>query len=327
MRGATAGCWMAVVLALAPGVAAAADGEPVVATITDQRLSESSGMVQSTADPELAYLVNDSGNAPVVYVVELATGDVVGTTRLAAQLADSEALAIGADERLYVADIGDNAGERRRVDLYALDQPGRGAVTVSPQRYPVRYADGPHDAEALVSDVVDGSFYIVTKELFGGGVYRLGPLAADDVTVARRLDAAAPGLVTDADVARASGAVVLRTYTSAYLLAVPDWRLLGSVELPDQRQGETVAVIDGGPVVYVGTEGLPSPLLEVRVPQAAWRELDPRPEAQPPPDPADPDDTPSADSLGRAEWALILGSGLLVALTGALVLGRRRRRA
>jgi hypothetical protein len=326
VRGAAAGCWTAVVLALAPGLASAADGESVVATITDRRLSESSGMVQSTADPELAYIVNDSGNAPVVHVVELATGNVVGTARLAAQLVDSEALAIGADERLYVADIGDNAGERRRVDLYALDQPGRGSVTVTPQRYPVRYADGPHDAEALVSDVVDGSFHIVTKELFGGDVYRLGPLAADHVTVARRLDdAAAPGLVTDADVARA-GAVVLRTYTSAYLLAVPGWKLLGSVELPDQRQGETVAVIDGGPVVYVGTEGLPSPLLEVRWPQATWRELDPRPEAQPPPDPPDPDEaSPTADSAGRTEWALILGSGLLVALTGALVLRRRRR--
>jgi hypothetical protein len=113
VRGAAAGCWTAVVLALAPGLASAADGESVVATITDRRLSESSGMVQSTADPELAYIVNDSGNAPVVHVVELATGNVVGTARLAAQLVDSEALAIGADERLYVADIGDNAAVPR----------------------------------------------------------------------------------------------------------------------------------------------------------------------------------------------------------------------
>jgi hypothetical protein len=189
------------------GVGHAADDADVVATITDERISESSGLVQSSRDPALAYTVNDSGSGPVVYVVDLATGDVVGTATLSdVQLVDAEAMAIGADRMLYVADIGDNEAVRRGVDLYAIRQPGRGDVTVSAVRHRLRYADGAHDAESLVSDAAVGSFHLVTKGLLGGDVYRLGELRTGDrVTVARLVDdAQMPGLATDADVLAAS---------------------------------------------------------------------------------------------------------------------------
>jgi len=258
-----------------PATSAAADGDRPVATITDQRVTESSGLVQSTTQPALAYTVNDSGNAPVIYVLDLGTGDVVGTARLlGVELVDAEALMIGADDRLYVGDIGDNAGRRRGIDLYAVEQPGRGDTDVRAERHPVRYADGPRDAEALVSDVLDGSFYIVTKGLIGGDVYRLDRLRAKGVTRARRLqDVTVPGFVTDADVLPERGGVVVRTYADIFVFALPGWEQLAARELPEQPQGETVAVIDGGPTVYVGTEGVPSPLLRVEVPDGAWREL------------------------------------------------------
>jgi hypothetical protein len=264
-----------VATALVAQPAVARDGDRHGATITDERVTESSGLVQSTRDPSLGYTVNDSGNAPVVFSVDLSTGEVVGTATLRdVELADVEALALGADDRLYVGDIGDNAGARRRVHLYALRQPGRGDVTVDWQRFPVRYADGPRDAEALVSDRVDGSFYLVSKGLFGGDLYRLGRLRPRAVTVARPVpDVSMPGLVTDADVVPGRRAVVLRTYSDAVVLAVDGWEELDAFELPAQRQGETLAVIDGGPSLYVGSEGSPSPLEHVRVPREAWREL------------------------------------------------------
>jgi hypothetical protein len=324
-------------MVLVPGAASAAEDDDVVATITDERLPESSGLVQSTTDPALAYTVNDSGNPSVVYVVELASGDLVGSAALRdVELVDAEALAIGADERLYVADIGDNDGVRRRVDLYAIRQPDRGDVTVGSVRHRVRYADGPRDAEALVSDVLDGSFYIATKGLLSGEVYRLGRLRAGGVTVARQLDGVTvQGLVTDADVARRRGGVVLRSYTDAYVLAVPGWELLDSLPLPQQQQGETLALVDGGPVVYVGTEGLPSPLSRVQVPDDAWRELGRRQqdaEREPEPDtggeaadiePAGPRD---AGTPGRNRGRLAVGGGAILLLTGALLLARRRAR-
>jgi hypothetical protein len=316
-----------------------ADDADVAATITDDRIPESSGLVQSSRDPGLAYTVNDSGSGPVVYVLDLATGDVVGTATLAdVELVDAEALAVGADRLLYVADIGDNQAERRSVDLYAIQQPGRGDVTVPAARHRLRYADGAHDAESLVSDAVDGSFHLITKGLFGGDVYRLGELrSGDDVTVARRVeDAAMPKLATDADVFADSAAAVVRSYGSAYIYALPQWQLVDSVKLPRQRQGETVAVIDGGPRFYVGTEGLPSPLHELSVAPDTWRELTRRAEggsAQPPPssgDAADDEDEEVEEDDGPARpggrrrlvLLFVIGAVALVALARAAL--RRR---
>lgn len=311
-------------LSVAPAVA---DGERVAVTITDERISESSGLVQSTRDAALAYTVNDSGSAPVVYVIELATGDVVGTATLSqTDLVDAEALAIGADQRLYVADIGDNEGVRRRVDLYAIGQPERGNTTVPAMRHRLRYADGPRDAESLVSDTVDGSFYIVSKGLFGGELYRLGGLRPRGVTVARPVgDVAIPGLATDADVLPDRGGVVVRTYSDLYVFSVPGWEQLTSAPLPVQPQGETVAVVGGGPGVYVGSEGVPSDLLEIQVPTGAWRELDRRQEARQ----QDQEEAGRSDDgvLAQAGTPWMVAGGALFVLAGVIVLLTLRRRS
>ena len=39
-------------------------------------------------------------------------------------------------------------------------------------RYRLRYADGPHDAEALLDDPRSDRLYVATKEAAGGGLYR-----------------------------------------------------------------------------------------------------------------------------------------------------------
>jgi hypothetical protein len=314
-------------------VPAVAEGDDVVATIRDERITESSGLVQSGRNAALAYTVNDSGSAPVVYVLELSTGEVVGTATLGGiEVADVEALAIGADERLYVADIGDNDGVRRRVDLYAIDQPARGDVTVTPERHRLRYADGPRDAESLVSDALDGSFYIVSKGLLGGELYRLDALRPDRVTVGRPVaDVEIPGLATDADVLSAADGVVVRTYSDAYVFAVPGWELLTSFPLPDQPQGETVAAIDGGPSFYIGSEGQPSDLLNEQVPAFAWRELGRRQEERREQE-AQPDDEGAElgndvpDGSPGTPW--LLGGGslfMLLLVGGAVALVVRRR--
>jgi hypothetical protein len=317
------------------GVPAAAEGEDVVATIRDERITESSGLVQSGLDADLAYTVNDSGSGPVVYVIELSSGEVVGTATLGGiQVTDVEALALGADERLYVADIGDNDGARPRVDIYVIDQPAEGDVTVTPERHPVRYADGPRDAESLVSDVLDGSFYVVTKGLLGGELYRLDPLRPDRVTVARPVDdVEIPGVATDADVLSAGDGVVVRTYSDAYVFAVPGWELLTSFPLPEQPQGETVAAIDGGPSFYIGSEGQPSDLLSQEVPAAAWRELGRRQEERRAQErePHEADEGASPDNGVRdgspgTPW--LLGGGvvmMLLLIGGAVALVARRR--
>jgi len=239
-----------------------------VSLITDPRITEASGMALSTRVPGLAYVVNDSGSDPVVFSVQVSTGEVVGTTTLTGVAPeDPEALAIGPDGRLWVADIGDNTRSRDEVALLALPQPATGDTSVEPSVHRVRYAGGPADAEALVANPGTGRLAIATKGAFGGEVLALpASLPADRVAVAEPLDVATPGLVTDGATLPGGTAVVLRTYTDAYVYALPDWRLVGRRPLPQTRQGETVAAEPDGRHLLLGSEGTPSPIIRVTLP-------------------------------------------------------------
>jgi hypothetical protein len=309
-------------LGMGPGSAYAQDDDPL-SSITDDRITESSALVQSTVDPDLAYTINDSGNATAVYVVELATGDVVGTTTLDVAAEDTEAMAIGTDDRLYVADIGDNDSERERVALYALDQPDTGDATVSPEVYEVRYRDGPSDAETLLVDPVSGRMSIVTKSLLAGGVYRLpDPLRADRVNVARPVpDVTVAGLVTDGAYLPDGSGILLRTYIDIVVYTAPGWRELGSIDTPPQRQSESLAAWDAGRSVLVGTEKLPSTIFEVRIPGREWGRLHAGPDRE---GAAAESDSAADDGISRG-W--VFGSGaVLVLLGGAWLWTRRSRR-
>jgi hypothetical protein len=308
-------------LAIGSGLAYAQDDDPL-SSITDDRITESSALVQSAVDPGLAYTINDSGNETVVYVVELATGDVVGTTTLDVAAEDTEAMAIGADDRLYVADIGDNDAERERVALYALDQPDIGDATVSPEVYEVRYRDGPSDAETLLVDPVSGRMSIVTKNLLAGGVYRLpNPLRADRVNVARpRPGVSVAGLVTDGAYLPDGSGILLRTYIDI-VVYTPGWRELGSIDTPPQRQSESLAAWDAGRSVLVGTEKLPSTIFEVRIPGREWVRLHAGPDREGSPGESD---STADDGISRG-WVFWSGA-VLVLLGGAWLWTHRSRR-
>ena len=307
-----------------------ANDDDVVATITDERIGESSALVQSTVASDLAYTINDSGNDTVVYVLELASGDVVGTATLDVEAEDTEAMAIGGDDRLYVADIGDNNAERSTVALYAIDQPRPGDVTVTPDVFDVRYSDGPSDAETLLVDPATGRMSIVTKSLLAGGVYRLpNPLHGDRVNVARPIDVTTPGMVTDGAYLPDGEAVLLRTYIDIAVFAVPRWRQLDSIDTPRMPQSESLAMWDDGRSALVGTEKLPSPIIEVRIPRHEWRRLHAgraRDVSGSPPSPVASTSAEDGDGIDRG-WVLVSGAALVV-LGGAWLTahGSRRRR-
>ena len=255
---------------------AAARDEVGAIVVADARLTESSALAVSPRNPDLLYTVNDSGHEPVVYVVDASGGAssrVVGTTRLAGvggPRLDPEALAVGADGLLWVADIGDNAGTRTDIALYSLRAPGRGDATVRPARYPLTYPRGLRDdAETLVADPATGAMWVVTKGWFGGSVFAV----PDDLVAGRpnrlRLlgGVEVPLLVTDGTVLPGGHAAVLRTYVSAHVYTLPDWDRVGAFRLPRQPQGEALAAVRGGRSLLAGTEGSPTRIDLVDVPR------------------------------------------------------------
>lgn len=310
----------------------------VVLTFADERIAESSGLV---ARDGLVLTVNDSGDGPVVYVVDEATGETVGTSTYPADPDDVEALAPGRRAGdVWVGDIGDNERARTTVAVHRLTGVGRGDRTVPAASYELRYPSRPRDAEALLVHPRTGRVLVVSKELIGSGTVYRAPARLDPGAI-HRLEpvARAPRMVTDGAFLPDGRHVLLRTYGSAVLYTYPGFEVVAEAELPEQEQGEAVAVDPAGRVL-VSTEGAGSEVLEVAAPTtptpttptppSAEPTASPEPETLRSDDPRTPrrrlaDAADPAPGDGDGVWL----PGLALAALGAVGLGLRvaRRRS
>ncbi|MDZ5663101.1 hypothetical protein SFC79_15090 [Nocardioides sp. S-58] len=252
------------------GAAAGAPGaaEDVAFRFSDTDVVESSGLVvlEGPAAGGLVVTTNDSGDSGRVFAVDPDTGDTVGVTSWAGDPVDVEALAPAGPGHVWVGDIGDNARARDSVEVLRVPV-GRGDRSVTPESYELVYPEGAGDAEALLADPLTGRLLVVTKGVFAGTAYA-APLQLRADRPNRLVEVGdAPGLVTDATFLPGGGGVVMRTYSHAHLVAFPSWAPVSSWELPQQDQGEGIAL--AGRRLLVSTEGARSQVLEVDLPPAA----------------------------------------------------------
>jgi hypothetical protein len=277
------------VLAFAPIVAAADAGSHVVFAIQPSEIDESSSLVVSSTHPGLVYTANDSGDSATVYVLDDHTGALVGTTSIeGVDPLDIEAMTPDGAGGLIVADIGDNNAERPDTTVYRIDEPDVGTHTVSAEAVRVTYANGPRNAEAVVYDAESGRVYIVSKELTNAHVYRSPPNFFERSHAVMHAVARAPAIVTDAALLPGGDIAVVRTYFSAYFYTFPGWHELGQRGLPNERQGESIAVPRSPGLLWIGSEGEHSRVIEVNVPDLT-------PPTKPPPTSAAPTTTTPAD--------------------------------
>jgi hypothetical protein len=263
------------------GPAADTGGGRIACTITDPRITESSGLVAAGGQ---MYTVNDGGSQLAVYVLDQSCR-VVRVIRGAIDPFDVEDLARTADGTLWLADIGDNLRQRTTVAIELLSSSGPAAARL----YRFRYPDGAHDAEALLVDHA-GTPFIVTKEPLGvSSVYiPQGAPSTASVTPLRKVATvrmsltgvsggpAGPAgqlMVTGGAVSADGERLVLRTYTDAYVWSAPDRDLLRAlrsaqptrIPLPPTRQGEAITFSPDGKTLLTSTEGLPAQVHAVPV--------------------------------------------------------------
>lgn len=294
----------------------------VVTRFQDARIVESSGLV---VDDGLAVTVNDSGHSPVVYAVALDTGRTVGTTAWQGDGLDLEALAPAGSGELWAGDIGDNLDLRPDIEVTLLPY-GTGDREVPGESYRLTYPDGATDAEALLAHPETGRLYVVTKDIFGGGIYEAPEVL--DPAVRNRLTRLgdAPSVVTDGAFFPDGAHLVLRNYASATVLAFPSLEKVGGFPLPAQQQGEGIAVSPDGRV-YLSSEGSRSPLLEVTLPAGIAESLADEPTAGPR-DPVGPEaegdvGSSEVDEFERDPWPWVAGG--LLGLVAIVVLIRSLR--
>jgi hypothetical protein len=263
-----------------------------LATLEDQRIEESSGLVASRRSPGLFWTHNDSGDGPFVYAFDRA-GRSRGTWRVeGAQAIDWEDMAAGpgpaqGQSYLYMGDIGDNGRARDFVVVYRFPEPdlnaeqsgGKDARQTEPaEAVRLKYPDGAHNAEALAVHPTTGDLYVVTKATAGADVYKLA--APFDPKVVNTLTKVATlrgpdffgTLVTGADISPDGRRVALCDYAQGYELTLPAgaasfdevWKQTPvAVSLGARLQGESVAYRLDGAALLATSEKTPTPLFEV----------------------------------------------------------------
>lgn len=263
-------------------IAQATEAE-TVCTISDTGLNEISGMAFSGLHDGVLWVHNDSGGGPRLYALDTTTCDVVATLQIKGiEARDFEAMGVGVDEQgrslIWVADIGDNTAERKRVYLHQIAEPSDLVdQKVSAQTYAVRY-DAPADAEAIILD--DTELWIVTKGLAAGTVQHLTlPLTANDTNRTESVGVE-EGLVTDAAMAPSGDRYVVRDYTEARIYSgAPPGALITRLPLPDQVQGEAVTWTPDGSALLIASEN-DDRILRVPLPAQATSPA-PSPTAEP----------------------------------------------
>ena len=233
--------------------------------ITDERVTESSGLALSHRHPHTVWTVNDSGDSARIFGVDTRTGRTVALHTFDAPVRDVEALAVTPGGTVLVGDIGDNTASREQVRVFWFDEPGLGTTSGGWASWELVYPDGPHDAESLAVDPATGRVVVVTKGR-DGAVYALPEEPSRQGRNRLARVASAPAGATDAVYLHDGSALAVRTYTRLYLLDPRSWSVTATRILPLQPQGETLALAPDGRSLLAGSEGRRSLVHRVDLP-------------------------------------------------------------
>ncbi|MEU0411035.1 WD40 repeat domain-containing protein [Streptomyces griseorubiginosus] len=232
-------------------------------TISDPRITESSGLAASHQHPGIYWTHNDQDTGAYLYAVDSATGRTVaritmtgvGTPR------DVEAISIGPDNQIWVGDIGDNDGVTwPYVWLYKLPEPkDLKDQTVKATQYVVKYSDGSRDAESMVVHPKTGRVYIIDKQEDGGHLYAgpatLSPSGTNLFKPVKPIDLWA----TDAAFSPDGRQLAVRGYFGGlwYDWNDGDLKKRGRLSVP-LGQGESISYSPDGTKLLLGMEGADS---------------------------------------------------------------------
>lgn len=153
-----------------------------IGTLPAKVLPEASGLARSRRHPGVFWTLNDSDAPAEVFAVRL-DGTVLRRVAVpGARNVDWEDLAIDAENRLVVGDLGDNFGAHEEHALYRFAEPDPTGAAAVPRVETFRFhypaGTGRVDAEALF--VAGDTAFVVTKEAHTARVFRIALTGAGE---------------------------------------------------------------------------------------------------------------------------------------------------
>ncbi len=267
----------------------------VLGKISSREITESSGLVASRCNKDAFWTHNDSGNGAFLYALDK-TGKKIGTWKLPdTKNRDWEDIAIIKNSAgecfLFIGDIGNNSRTRSEQKIFRVKEPKiseadknssekRPKLTSPPKAITFVYPEVRHDAEALLIHPETEEIYILTKRYSGAsGVYKLpkdykkGAANTLEKVGDVSLPAFPNGSVTGGEISSDGKRIVLCDYFNGYELELPEnakafdeiWKDEPSIiKLGKREQGESICYSLDARSVFVTSERLNSPLIEVK---------------------------------------------------------------
>lgn len=249
--------------------------------VGDPAMAEVSGAAASATHPGRVWVHQDSGNPPVLTLLDSGGATVGAWTVEGAENRDWEDVAVVADPpTLFVGDIGDNQAVRDEISVVRIPEPPDAASgSIVPDAVVRLVLPEPVDAEALLVDPRSGDVVIVTKQLSGRADVLVAPEAAwldgtVPLSMSRRgtLELGLLDAVLAGDVSADGSEIVLRTPARVLWWPRRDGEsiadaLLGREPCPLPSVldpfGEAIALLPDGGYLLVG-EGVNAPLHRAR---------------------------------------------------------------
>ena len=291
-------------------------------TITDSRITESSGLAASHLHPGIYWTHNDSDDGPYIYAVDSGTGKTVATVTFSGvgKPRDVEAISIGPDNEIYIGDIGDNLdGTWPYVWIYKLPEPKvLKDQTIRAKQYVVKYSDGARNAESLIVHPKTGRVYIIDKKEDGGHLFEGPAKLSSSGTNYFKPVAAVDLWATDAAFSPNGQQLAVRGYFGGVYY---DWnggkiKREGRLDVPLQGQGESVSYSADGTKLMYGSEGTDSPVQAEDSPEGATSSSSKSPSGS--------GSSASGDDGGGGSGSNVKIGALAVVVVGGALFGLRR---
>ncbi|MBL7221369.1 MAG: hypothetical protein ISS69_14750 [Phycisphaerae bacterium] len=255
-----------------------------LAKLANKGIDESSGLTAGRRNKGVLWTHNDSGDRPQFFAINFAGADLATVTLIGAGARDWEdicSFTINRKHFLMLGDFGDNGETRLDCRLYIVAEPllntarrgdkfkARCAMTI-----PFDYADGPRNCESVGVDSTTRTIYLVSKQ--SGGkckVYTMGlpNRSPRKPLVAKAIATLSIPTTTAMDISPDGLRAVVLTYGHAYeyvrgrdeTWAAGFSRKPRILRIPRRRQGESICYGPAGQSLYLTSEKLPTPLIQI----------------------------------------------------------------
>ena len=245
-----------------------------LAELTEKKLGEVSGIAASVVNRGHLWTHNDSGNPPVVYLVNEALEIKLACRLVGVKNRDWEDIAVGPGPEpgktyIYVGDIGDNNAKYPVKYLYRFEEPlltqGVSEVDISAfDRITFRLEDGMKDTESLMVHPETKQIFVVSKREKPVYVYQFqNPVSTNDTLVATKVTSLPLTQIVSAGFSPAGDEVLMKNYDNIYY-----WNIAGRslreglqsepqiLHYTEEPQGEAITFKSDGSGFYTLSEKL-----------------------------------------------------------------------